>query len=162
MYEIENGALAAAIEENTPRRFGDDEIRELFMLLAGKVTELALNDPGTSFIIVTDKDEEWVEMDGFEFTDYIDAEPASVKLYPEYLEMFREYSEYLTLEFQQYRDDELLEWRATFNLDPELLQQLMTLETVGALEASLNWSSGGSETEFMEEVTGFCYAALKL
>jgi hypothetical protein len=138
------------------------DIEELFMICAARVTQLNWNKPGYTFILITDSEANWLELDAFAIDDFVEGMTFSQSLYPEYLNLFSRNESYLSVEILEESDDEEDRYvgEAIFIAEDDLLKVLENTQVISAVLESLEISEK-PHSEIHKELIAFIRASLK-
>lgn len=159
-------SLSSNLEElftsHSPLQLEARDIEELFMMCAARVTELNWNKPGYTFILITDSDANWLEIDAFSLDEFVDGAAISPSLYAEYLDLFSRHESYLNVEILEESEDEEDRYvcEAIFVADDELLKVLANEEVAAAVLESLEISKA-PDSAIHQELISFIQASLK-
>ena len=156
-----NGSLKSILSDRTPRILTESDINQLYMICAAKVTQQNWNEPGYTFIVITDEEANWLSIDSLVLSDFVENATTSVSFYPDYLNLLVNNDSFLDVEVLDQSEENEEEYinDAMFIAEESILEALDKTDVKLALIESLEIIPV-SKVPFRKEVVDFILATL--
>ena len=154
--------LNSILSNRTPRSLNESDIDQLYMICAARVTKQNWNEPGYTFILVTDEDANWLSIDNLSLDDFISGITTTVELYPKYMELILKNQDFVNIEIldQDEENEEEFVNEGVFVADDEILALLDKSVVKSVILESIAMSHLQSDP-FRMELASFISASLK-
>jgi hypothetical protein len=131
------------------------------MICAAKVTQQNWNEPGYTFIVITDEEANWLSIDSLVLSDFVENATTSVSFYPDYLNLLVNNDSFLDVEVLDQSEENEEEYinDAMFIAEESILEALDKTDVKLALIESLEIIPV-SKVPFRKEVVDFILATL--